>query len=390
MSRTGAEVEGTHASVAIIGGGIVGLSLALFLTEQGVDQVVVLERDRLGRGSTSRSAGGIRRQFGSRFEIEMTLASLPLFERIRNDLAFQGEYEQVGYAFLAGESQQESLRQVWKIQRDYGFQTEWIERDQIAGRFPYIEPSGIAAATFSPEDCFITPQPVVDWLAAACREQGVMILEQTAVAVIDSQRGRLVYGADNREIQADLIVIAAGAWSGEVAKLAGLALPIEPQPRFKVLTGPHPELPRDMPLITDLTTGAYVRSWGGHAFVGVKPPRPVSGFDLNPGPEMPEWTLRQATKRFPSLANATMENSVTGLYEITPDGLPLAGPIGDHENIWVIAGFNGHGIMHGPAVALASAEQIARGSTRILSLDPLDPERFRHGTAGTIERINLL
>ena len=121
-----------RADVLVIGGGIVGLSVAWQLHQLGVDRIVVLEADTLGSGSTGRASGGVRRQFGSRLEIEMTLASLEFFDRLLADPEFPGRFESVGYAFLAGQGERAALEQAWAIQREMGIAAEWLEAADIA------------------------------------------------------------------------------------------------------------------------------------------------------------------------------------------------------------------------------------------------------------------
>ena len=149
-----------------------------------------------------------------------------------------------------------------------------------------------------------------------------------------------------------------------------------PSPRVKLLTDLHPALPSDMPLIVDLPTGAYVRSERGHAMVGVKPDRPATGFHVDADADLLGWMAERAAIRFPSLQTASLARVITGLYEVTPDHLPVVGAVPGLAGFFVVAGFNGHGIMHGPAAARALAELIVRERADVLDLDRLGPDRF--------------
>lgn len=366
-----------RADVLVIGGGIVGLSVAWQLRQLGVERIVVVEADTLGSGSTSRAAGGIRRQFGSRFEIEMTLASLAFFDRLLADPDFPGQFEQVGYAFLTGQAERSALEQAHAIQREMGIASEWLEPNDIAARFPYLESDELVASTFCPDDGFINPWDVVAWLARECRANGVTIHEQSSVRTIDVSAGR-VRGArtDARTIVADIVVNAAGAWAGTIGDLAGFSIPVTPSPRAKFMTDLHPALPADMPMIVDLPTGAYVRSERGHAMVGVKPDQPAMGFQVDADVDRLGWMAERAAIRFPSLRTASLARVITGLYEVTPDHLPVVGAVPGLDGFFVAAGFNGHGIMHGPGAARALAELIATGRSQSLDLGRLSPDRF--------------
>jgi glycine/D-amino acid oxidase-like deaminating enzyme len=372
-----------RADVLVIGGGIVGLSVAWQLRQLGVDRVVVFEAETLGSGSTGRAAGGVRRQFGSRFEIEMTLTSLDFFERLLADPEFPGRFESVGYAFLAGRDERAALEQALAIQREMGIATEWLEATDIAARFPYLETAGLVCGTYCPDDGFVNPWDVVAWLARRCRWSGVTIHEQAPVEAIDVGGGR-VRGARSGAltVTADVVVNAAGAWAGLVGSLAGASIPVAPSPRVKLLTDLHPALPVDMPLIVDLPTGAYVRSERGHAMVGVKPDRPATGFQVDASPDLLAWMAERAAIRFPSLRTASLARVITGLYEVTPDQLPVVGAVPGLAGFFVVAGFNGHGIMHGPAAARALAEVIVRGRADVLDLERLRPDRFERPASG--------
>jgi sarcosine oxidase subunit beta len=371
-----------RADVLVIGGGIVGLSVAWRLRQLGVDRVAILEADTLGSGSTSRAAGGVRRQFGTRFEIEMTLASLDFYNRLLADPEFPGRFETVGYAFLAGQAERAALEQALTVQQSMGIASAWLEPADLAARFPYLDLDGVVGGTFCADDGFINPWDVVAWLARNCRASGVSIHEQAPVEAIDVSDGR-VFGARSGglTVAADVVVIAAGAWTGSVGSLAGVSIPVEPSPRVKFMTDPHPALPTDMPLIVDLPTGAYVKSERGRAIVGVKPDRPATGFQIDPSPDLLGWMAERAAIRFPSLRAASLATVIGGLYEVTPDHLPVVGAVPGPSGLFVAAGFNGHGIMHGPGAARVLAELLVRGRADSLDLGRLQPDRFEHPSA---------
>jgi sarcosine oxidase subunit beta len=381
-----------HADVLVIGGGVVGLSVAWQLRRLGVERVTVLEADTLGSGSTGRAAGGIRRQFGTHFEIEMTLASLDFFSGLLADSEFPGQFESVGYAFLAGPDERAALEHAWAVQQEMGIASEWLDAADISARFPYLNADGLVGGTFCRDDGFINPWDVVAWLARHCRASNVTIHEGAPVEAIDADRGR-VRGVrtGGLTVTADVVVNAAGAWAGRVGSLAGASIPVTPSPRVKLLTDLHSVLPADMPLIVDLPTGAYVRSERGHAMIGVKPDRPATGFQIDANPDLLGWMAERAAIRFPSLQEASLSRVISGLYEVTPDHLPVVGIVPGLAGFFVVAGFNGHGIMHGPAAARALAELIVNGRADVLDLDRLRPDRFeRRSSECQIESTALL
>ena len=369
-----------QAEVVIVGAGLTGLSLAWNLTRLGVSQVVVLERDYPGCELYGRFSAGVRRQFGTRLEIEMTLASLPFFERLLQEPDIRADYEPVGYAFLAGEKELAGLEQSWRLQQEMGIGSVWLEASEIGAKFPYCNSKGIVAATFCAADFWLNPWQVHQWLLRKCREAGVQIYEQSPLTSIEVSQGKVQsVQCPNLKIKTGVVVNAAGARARLVHQLAGSDVPIEPSPRVKYLIAAPPELPRTMPLVTDLTTGAYVRNERGEAIVGVKPPQHLAGYEYDTSPAILDWMHQQASLRFPSLAKIVPlapTRIITGLYDATPDGLPVAGPDPQIKGLYLAAGFNGHGVMHSPSVTQTLAELITLGQATTLDLAPLSMERF--------------
>lgn len=218
------------------------------------------------------------------------------------------------------------------------------------------------------------------------------IREHTPIDAIQVMEGR-VRGVQSgsRRISADIVVNAAGAWTGLVGTLAGEKIPIAPSPRVKYLTDRIADMPADMPLVTDLVTGAYVRSDRGRAMVGVKPREQITSSVVDSPPALLAWMAERAAIRFPDLRGAQATDVIAGLYEITPDGLPLVGPAPGLIGMYIVGGLNGHGIMHGPGVTRALAELIMHGAPNTLDLAALRPDLFGRDTEVRMaDRISLL
>jgi len=220
------------------------------------------------------------------------------------------------------------------------------------------------AARSAGGDGFINPWDVVAWLARRCRASGVTIHEQAPVETIDAGGGRIRgVRAGALTITADVVVNAAGAWAGRIGSLAGASIPVTPSPRVKLLTDLHPALPADMPLIVDLPTGAYVRSERGHAMVGVQPDQPATGFQAKTDADLLAPDSGAGRDPLPPASEpASLARVITGLYEVTPDHLPVVGAVPGLGGFFVVAGFNGHGIMHGPAAARAAGRVDCQGA----------------------------
>jgi sarcosine oxidase subunit beta len=354
-----------------------GLLVARDLRRLGVGRVVVLERDVAGHGMTGRSSGGIRRQFATPLEVQLTLAAWPFFEQVLADPAFSGRFERLGYAFLAGPAEVERLRAAWQVQRALGVASEWLEPAQLHERFPYCATDDLAGGTYCPDDGFIDPWETHAWLLHACRTLGVEVREGSEVSHLDpGPGGHVVVESGPASWSAEAVVVCAGAWARGVVRLAGADVEIDPSPRVKLVTDPLPALPADMPLITDLGSGAYVRSDHGRAMVGVSPRQRRVSFAVEAGQDLLASMAETAAGRFPSLAEASLAHLITGLYEITPDGLPIAGRLVAAPGLYVLGGLNGHGIMHSPPLARALAELIVTGRPTRYDLGPFEPGRI--------------
>jgi sarcosine oxidase subunit beta len=365
------------ADVVIIGAGIVGLTLARELARAGVPRIVVFDAGAPGQQSTGRSTGGIRRQFGSALEIQLTQAALAFYEPMFADREFDGRFERDGYLFLAGPEQSHQLVAAWQLQRAAGVPTEWLDRDVLCERYPFIDLSGISGATWCPDDGFVDPWSIVQWLLRTCRSLGVVIRSQQRVDGIDVVHGHVravSVGADR--IDTPIVVNAAGAWAGTVGDLAGVSIPVLPSPRIQLVTDLQQALPTTTPLIADLTGGGYVRAIQGRVLAGASPhPLPI-GFEHEPGFDEIEAIAVRVSTRFPGLRDAGLSRVISGLYEVTPDGLPVVSFSEQVAGFCTVAGFNGHGIMHSPPLACAMADMIAFGRSERFDIAPFSARRF--------------
>jgi len=370
------------ADVVIIGAGIVGLTLARELARRGVPRIVVFEAGAPGQQSTGRSTGGIRRQFGSDLEIRLSQAALAFYEPMFADPDFDGRFERDGYLFLAGPEQRDQLLAAWRLQRAAGVPTEWLDRDMLIDRYPFIDLSNISGATWCPEDGFVDPWSIVQWLLRKCRSLGVVIRSQQRVDAIDVVHGRVrAVSAGSDRIDTPIVVNAAGAWAGTVTDLAGVSIPVVPSPRVQLVTDLQQALPPTTPLIADLTNGGYVRAIQGRVLAGASPhPIPI-GFEHEPGFDDVEAIAGRVSMRFPGLRDVGLSRVISGLYEVTPDGLPVAS-FGEHvAGFCTVAGFNGHGIMHSPPLACAMADMIVCGRSERFDIEPFSARRFSDRSA---------
>lgn len=370
------------ADVAIIGGGVVGASVAYALARRGFSDVVLLEREKLlGTGSTARSAGGVRMQFSTEVNILLSKKSIDLFEHLSEELGADVGYKPYGYLFLA--TRPEDLR-IFEanvaLQRRLGVPVETLAPREVLARWPFLETRDVLGATFCPRDGFADPGAIVIAYAARAREMGTRV--ETGVDVT----GAVVEGGRLRALRTtagDLpcrrAVVATGPRARETAALFGADLPIVPYRRNLFVTDPFPAVPEKTPLTIDFENGFYFRPESGGLMLGLAKKDEPPGYDITTDWDYLPEVVEAAIRRVPGLAEAGIANGWAGCYDTTPDHHPVLGPVDGIEGLFIAAGFSGHGFMHSPAAGIVIAEEIIDGEPRTVDTRRLRPDRFRKG-----------
>ncbi|GAB3419484.1 FAD-binding oxidoreductase [Haloparvum alkalitolerans] len=385
--------------VLVCGGGIVGLAAAYELAERGAD-VTLCEKGSLGGGSTARAAGGIRSQFSTRVNVELSLASKPVWEGFEERFGVDIGLRKNGYLFLArSEATAERFRENVRMQRELGAASELLTPAEAAERCPGLDPDPFVAATYNPDDGVADPNLAVQGYAGAAREAGVEI--RTGAVVTDVLReesrgsGRVVGAevrADGGEIgeqatdrlAVDYVVNAAGAWASRVGELAGVDLPISPRRRQIAVVEPSTPVPESVPLTIDLETGSYFRPEregialvGGH-FAEPDPDADPDGYDEGMDIDWAAEAVERAGAYTDYFGPATrIRRGWAGLYAVTPDHHPVV-----EESVpgfVTAAGFSGHGFQHAPATGRIVADLVLDGETGLVDVSGLDRERFERG-----------
>ncbi len=369
------------ASVVVVGGGVMGVSTAYHLARRGVRDVVLLERDTfLGHGATGRCAGGVRYQFATEINIRLSLVSLPMIERFEDETGVSPQYRPIGYLFVLTRPQDvEAFRRNVALQRRLGVSTEWLDGDEVRRRLPFMRFDDALAGTFHAKDGLADPHSIVQGYARRARDLGARIVTDAPVTGIVVQGGRVrAVETPRGRIATPVVVNAAGPWAGEVARLAGVNLPITPVRRQWLTTTPLPELPRDFPFVIDFAQALYFHPEGEGVLTGMSNPNEKPGFNQQVDPEWELVHMEAAMQRLPLLERAGVMSRVAGLYENTPDAHPIFGPT-EVEGFHVVAGFSGHGFMHGPVAGLLMAEILLDGRAHTVDVSMLDAARFREG-----------
>jgi sarcosine oxidase subunit beta len=346
----------------VIGGGALGAATAFHLRRLGVDDVVLLERDVLASGSTSKSAGGIRAQFADELNVRIALRSLAEFEAMADEIAFR----RYGYLFLLDrEEDVAEFRRALELQQSLGVPSRELTPAEAQELIPQLSIDGILAATFCPRDGYATPEAVVQHYA---RESGATVLQGCAATGVDVRARKIEAVETTRgRIATGTVVCCAGVWSKEVGALAGVELPVEGVARSMWFTPEDGGLPEQLPLTIDFSTGFYFHREGpGLAFGGRE--RSLEG------------VAETAARRLPVLAELPVQSTWWGWYDVSPDWNALVGEADEATRFLYATGFSGHGFQQAPAVGEHLAELVV-GRKPTLDLSAFSAARFAAGAA---------
>ena len=369
------------AQIVIIGGGVMGASTAYHLAQAGAKDVLLLERTaHLEDSATSRCAGGVRYQFATEVNIQLSKVSLPMLERFKDEIGIDPLYRQCGYFFVLTEhSDVEAFKVNVALQRTLGVETEWLDGDEVRHRLPLMQFQDALAGTLHEKDGLADPSSVNMGYLDRARDLGVLELMETEVVGIDIENGHVAGVETNQgHVACEHVVNAAGPWAGEVGSYAGLEIPIQPIRRQMVTTTPLPAIPDDFPFVIDFAQSLYFHREGEGLLTGMSNREQEPGFDQRLDDDWEANALEAAMDRLPLLQTAGRLSGWAGLYEVTPDAHPIFGPT-SVDGFWIVAGFSGHGLMHGPVAGKLMSEFILEGHASTVDVSMLDLARFEEG-----------
>ncbi len=374
------------ASVVIVGAGIVGASIAYHLAVRGCTDVVILEKaDREAAGSTARSAAGVRHQFATEVNIRLSCYSIERLKRFGEEVGGEAGLKQIGYLLLVSEpGQWEEYQRSVALQNSLGVPSRLLSPAQVRDLLPYTNTDGLLGATYCAEDGHCDPHGVAMGYLAAARRMGVEVRRASAATRIERHSARVtaVETAAGR-IACEVVINAAGPWAGAVGAMAGVAVPVLPYRRCIYMTEAMPQV-ATFPFTIDTASGFYMRKEGDKLLLGVSNEREPAGENLAVDWEWLETVLERGAARFPFLADVGIvrRNCWAGLYEITPDHLPVLGRRAALPNYIDASGFSGHGVMHSPATGMLIAEEVLDGRAHTIDIDALRVTRFERAARG--------
>ena len=371
--------------VAIVGAGVIGLSVARELRRAGVERIALFEREASsGRGSSSRANGGVRAQFTTPINISFSLYSIEEIERLSEAHGESLSFRQNGYLlFTDDDGRAEGLRRAARLQSSLGVDTKWISASEVADRAPIVRIDGIAGATWHARDGYLDPNGLVAVMEKEARALGASLMFGAAVSSLTRLDGVFELEAGGRLHRASWVVNAAGPHAAEVAGLLDVDLPVQPVRRNLAFLRAASGRPLEsMPMCVDLDTGVLVRREGRDGYViAYSDPGDQPGWDTSLDPRWLDEVAARIGHRFPELEGQPIhpKHCWAGLYPETPDGHAIIGEARAAPKFVQCAGFGGHGLMHSPAAGKAVAELIVNGRCDSFDLHPLRPARFEEG-----------
>ncbi len=371
------------ADVVIIGGGIIGVSVAFYMARADYGRIVLVEKESfLGSGATSKAAGGIRAQFSTKENIQMSMLSEKLFKNFKEDTGMDALFDRVGYMFLLEDDQHvDSFTSDVQLQKSLGLEVSLLKPEEIVRIAPPVSVEGIKLATFCQDDGLGDPHEFLTGYEKAARRMGVEMELEAEVTAIEVVGGKIVAVKTSKgDISTPLVINCAGPHAKLIGAMVGAEVPVEPIRRQIVTTGQLDFIKPTFPMVVDVKSGLYCHKESkgmllGWADFSVKP-----SFDISIDPDYTDTILEKALDRIPQLETAEVANQWAGLYETTPDHRAIIGWEPAVEGMFHVTGFSGHGFMHAPAAGLVTAE-ILTDKTPSVDISSLSAERFLSGVA---------
>jgi len=373
------------AEVVIIGGGIVGSSIAYHLTAAGCKDVLVIERETAqGKGSTGKSMGGVRAQFSTPVNIQMSLYSIPFYATFDERLGYPAGYRPQGYLFCAtNEKHLAYLRTNYGKQVAMGLKdVRLISATEIRDMFPQLRSDDIVGGSFCSTDGFVDPYSAMIGFMNRAADRGAKLWKYTLVTGIQRDIDGITAVETSRgRVSTRKVVNAAGAWAKPVAEMAGVDLPVEPLRRMLVPTEPFDQFPHTAPMIIDMSTGFHFRPEALGFLLAWNDPEETPGYKTDFDPAFIEKILTRAADRVPLFENLAVnpKRAWAGLYEMTPDHHPILGEVPGVPGFFLANGFSGHGVMHAPATGKILSDLILTGKTDLIDASLLNLSRFAEG-----------
>ena len=380
----------TTADTVIIGGGIVGVAVAFYLAREKYGQIILVEKEPLlGAGATSKAAGGIRAQFSTRVNVEMSMLSEKIICNFKDETGSEALFDQVGYMFLLEDDGDiEQFKENYELQKSLGLKVELLKPEEIRQYAPHIRTDDVKLATFCHDDGLGDPHEFLTGYEQAAKKMGVCFELDTEVTEIYVSNGKITgLKTTKGNINCPLVIDCAGPQSKLIGQMIKAVVPVEPIKRQVVTTAELEWVKPFFPMVVDVKSGLYCHKESKGMLLGWADKSVKPSFDVSIDPDYTDAILEKALHRIPQLEEAEIANQWAGLYETTPDHHAIIGYEPSVSGMFHVVGFSGHGFMHAPAAGLVTSEILTEKKPSV-DISPLSPERFTTGV--TIEEKNVI
>lgn len=367
------------ADIVIIGGGVVGCSIAYNLAKLGAKNIILLEKNTLSSGATGRCGAGIRQQFGTKMNCILARESIKIFENLSQELEYDIELNQSGYLILAyTEKEVNQFKKNVALEQSLNIKARFITVEEAKEIVPPLNTEGILAATFCPTDGHANPFKTNFAYAEAAERLGVKIYNFTEVKEIETENHKIVaVNTDKGKVLTPMVVNAAGGYSGIIGKMVGVDIPVYSQRHQILITEPLDPLFR--PMLMSFSRNFYCQQTPhGSIIMGFGNPNERKDGDIGSSWQFAREMAQKMTAVVPLLKEVSMIRQWAGLYNMSPDAQPILGEHPQIEGFYMAIGFSGHGFMLAPITSKLIAELILKRKTS-LPIDKLEIGRFERG-----------
>lgn len=361
-----------------------GASIAFHLAQRNAGSIVVLDKNHVASGGSSRSSALVRMHYSFAPEVQLALVSLKMFQHWREIVGEEGEFRNTGFVRIVHPAETELLRQNVAMQRALGAHVELVDRQQLRQLQPDWAVDEVELAAYEPESGYGDGNVVANDFLSRARALGAVYLSKSRVVslLIESDHIQGVQ-TDAGVIHAPVVIVATGPWTRPLLQPAGFDPPIETEYHQVAILKNAPDMQTDGCACIDSVTATYFRPDGSDKFLvgdfyGKRPADP-DNFPQRSSETDLEEIIERASQRLPKLEHAEVMRGVTGIYDMTPDARPLLGPVPGVEGLYLCAGFSGMGFKISPAIGLVMSELILDGVSKKVDISDFRPTRFTEG-----------
>jgi glycine/D-amino acid oxidase-like deaminating enzyme len=377
----------TTADVVIIGGGVMGASIAFHLASRGVTNVVLLEAKNLAAEGTGHSGALVRQHYSQDVVTRIALRSVEIFEQFEGLTGRRGVFHQTGWIKLGTPAMRSSMERLIERHRRIGVDVRTLSLSELEAAIPGINVEGIGAALIEPRGGHADPVATTLGFAEAARARGVEINRRTAATGIHTRDGKVV-AVDTAAgaVQTPTIVDAAGPWGARIASWVGVEVPIQvTREQDIVLAGDDDAIMPRIPVSNGVDRDYWRREDGVRLLVGDGHPKDIEvadpdDFNRRADAAYEKMIMGRLQHRLPAFAaQARIDGGYASLYDVTPDWHPVLGRVPEVDGFLLCLGFSGHGFKLGPAVGELMAQEIIDGRASTIDISSLRLSRFAEG-----------